>query len=84
MKLLIITCLFLFQQQEDGPEFPNQPLQCDNYKMTAPEHRCDCARARQNCEGKLPQGPADVRMDKSCKTYCKQQHCNCAGHACRS
>ena len=87
MKIFILMLLFLAQSPEDpenGPPEPGQPAQCDNSEHTEAAHRCACGRAIQNCEGGMPQGPADVRMDKRCKTYCRAQHCECAGHKCRS
>jgi hypothetical protein len=68
---------------EDGDPEVDKPAQCDNYISTPEAHRCHCLRDRQKCSG-LPQGPADVRMDKSCLTYCRAQKCLCAGHGCRS
>jgi hypothetical protein len=79
--ILFLAGLLLFQS--DDPE-PDKPVSCDNHLSTPADMRCACGRAKQNCEGGLPQPPADVRMDKQCKTYCREQHCQCAGHGCRS
>jgi hypothetical protein len=68
---------------EGGDPEPGKPAQCDNHKSTPEAHKCHCLRDRQKCSG-LPEGPADVRMDKSCLTYCREQKCYCAGHGCRS
>jgi hypothetical protein len=72
-------------QQSDDPESaapePGQPAQCDNHIGTPKDKKCECARAMQKCHG-LPQDPADVRMDKKCKTYCRAQHCECTGSGC--
>ena len=88
MKVFILMLLFLAQSPDDpenGPPEPgSKPAQCDNYKQTEPVHRCECGRAMQDCKGGVPDTPADVRMDKRCKTYCRAQHCECAGHGCRS
>ncbi len=89
MKVFVLALLFLMQTQspedpENGPPEPGQPARCDNFKDTEAAHRCECGRAKQECDGGLPQPPADVRMDKKCKTYCRAQHCECAGHKCRS
>jgi len=73
------------QQTPDDPEAsepePGQPVRCDNFIKTAPDQRCQCARAMQKCHG-MPTDPADVRMDKKCKTYCRAQHCECVGSGC--
>ncbi len=80
----------LFLQGADGPA-PNyppdtpddqRPPHCDNFKTTM--KKCHCLRDRQKCDGQLPSGPEDVRMDKTCDTYCHHQNCSCAGMACRS
>lgn len=87
IKVLLFAGLLLFQSPdgEGGDDTEEgKPLSCNNYKSTTPDHRCECARAMQKCDGDLPQPPADVRMDKKCKTYCRQQHCQCAGMRCRS
>ena len=84
IRILFIAALFFFQSPDpDAPEFPDQPRSCDNYKSTAEDKRCHCARDAQKCSG-LPEGPVDVAMDKKCKTYCRMQHCDCRGHGCRS
>lgn len=70
-------------QQRDAPE-PGHPASCNNYKQTAPDHRCNCLRARQQCHNLPPEPPPDVSMDKSCDTYCVTQHCKCIGHGCSS
>lgn len=70
-------------EDEDGGAEAGRPLQCDNFAQTAPAHRCHCARDQQKCHG-FPDPPADVKMDSHCLTFCKQQHCQCAGHGCRS
>jgi hypothetical protein len=54
--LLAIGPLFLQAPEPDAPE-EGKPLQCDNFRATAPAHRCTCDRAMQNCSG-LPQSPA--------------------------
>lgn len=87
-RILALSLMLLLQapQGDDGgtDSEEGKPAQCDNYKNTAPDHKCACDRAMQDCQGKMPQPPADVRMDKKCKTYCRQQHCMCAGHGCTS
>ena len=88
IRAFLFAALLLFQQelpnQDDGDSGEaNRPASCDNFKQTAPDHRCACARAMQHC-GDMPQPPADVRMDKKCLTYCSAQHCRCAGSQCRS
>ena len=80
IRILIFAGLLLFQS--DDPE-PDKPVSCDNYLQTPAEMRCHCARDRQECRG-LPEPRANVELDHSCKTYCRMQHCNCAGHGCRS
>lgn len=88
MKILLILGLLFLQspgdEPGDGAPEAGKPAQCDNHRSTPPDHRCECARAQQKCEGKLPEPPADVRMDKRCRTYCRAQHCQCAGAGCTS
>jgi hypothetical protein len=84
IKILLVVGLLFFQGDGDAPERPDQPTHCDNYFNTPKDMRCACGRARQNCEGGPPQPPADVKMDQRCKTYCREQHCECAGKGCMS
>lgn len=83
MKLALLFALLLFQSPDAPDPEDQRPQHCDNYRQTPEAHKCHCARDEQKCNG-LPQDPADVRMDKRCKTYCRMQNCQCAGHGCRS
>ena len=82
MIRILFLAMAAFLLQDDTPE-PDKPVSCDNYLQTPAEMRCHCARDRQECHG-LPEPRANVELDHSCKTYCRMQHCNCAGHGCRS
>lgn len=89
IKVLILAAmLFQAPQGSDDPENgapePGQPAQCDNHLQTPADKRCACGRAMQKCNGDFPEPPADVKMDHKCKTYCRAQHCECAGMRCRS
>jgi len=47
---------------------------CDNYHGTAPEHKCECAKAM-----KCPEPGKPLEESKNCKTYCRKQDCHCIG-----
>jgi hypothetical protein len=84
IRAAILFGLLLFQSPDDpenGAPEPGQPAHCDNYIKTPKDHRCECGRAMQKCAGG-PEPPAEVRMDRKCKTYCRAQHCNCVGNGC--
>jgi hypothetical protein len=52
---------------------------CDNRHENA--HKCACLRAMTEC--KMP----GMKIDEPgamCKTFCKPQHCHCAGPSCTS
>ena len=79
MKILIVAAMLLFQAGDD-PE-PDRPASCDNHLQTPAAERCACERAMQKCNG-MPEPPA--KMTSKCKTYCREDHCGCAGSSCRS
>ena len=84
---IAVVALLLLQGAVPGdklakPQAPEGTApQCDNLIKTPAAHRCACGRAMQKC--KVPgDEPADVRMDKKCLTYCREQKCFCSGPGC--
>jgi hypothetical protein len=80
IRILALSALLLFRSQGDDPE-AGQPAHCDNYLKTPAAHRCQCGRAIQKCTSPADP-PEDVRMDRKCKTFCREQRCLCQGTRC--
>jgi hypothetical protein len=86
LKIAVVALLMLQgaipgDDPENAAPEPGQPAHCDNKLATEAAHRCECGRAMQKCS--IPgEPPANVTMDRKCKTYCRAQHCLCRSSHC--
>lgn len=77
LRILIIGLVLLAAQLVAFQE--GTAASCDNRHDNA--HKCACLRAMTEC--KMP-GMKIQEPGAMCKTYCKPEHCHCAGPSCTS
>lgn len=75
IRLACVALAFMCpaQEQEEDPH-ANQPASCNNFRETAPEHKCACGKAmHSDCDKEAP----SVMNDTKCKTTCHPDRCRC-------
>lgn len=70
LSILLVAMLAGLLLAQDDPH-EGQPATCNNYRETAPEHRCACNRATECSHGR-PQPE-----DSHCQVYCRHDACRC-------
>ena len=68
------------------PQEQTQFAACDNADRPDTKtraHKCQCARATQECKDGEPNPDMEMEPGSMCKAgYCKPDHCECVGKGC--
>lgn len=72
---VILVCAVVFGTwNASAQSHEGQPDHCSNAKTAPAAHKCECKKTEDAC---------DVE-DKTCKVYCRKDHCHCFHPACDS